>query len=414
MLYTQTMSNGLRMVCEPRPEAHSFSIAVWVKTGSCNEDPGNNGISHFTEHMLFKGTEKRSADQIAAEVDRVGGQINAFTGKEGTCFYIKVMDEDAELAVDVLSDIVLHSTFDQREIEKERGVILEEIAMVEDVPDELVQDLICSAVYGDHPLARTILGTKENVCSFRTKDFRQYTETYYVSGNMVVSVYGNFEREKLTDLVERYFCRDMRVGAESLSRCRPMERFVPGRACAEKDIEQLNVCLGFPGYAEETEQNLALAVLNNIVGGGMSSMLFQTIREQKGLAYSVYSYASSYSGAGTFHVYMGLSPENYPQAIGLTREILENLRGKIDDKRIADAAAQLKGTFVLSNERAGAAASAGAKSLLLHGRVITPDELLDRIRAVTPAQVRAAAAETLDFAAASIAVVGRGVKDVVF
>lgn len=408
MLYRKTMPNGLRIVGEKRDDVHSFALSVWVKAGSCNETEDINGISHFIEHMLFKGTEERTAKDIAAQIDRVGGQINAFTAKECTCFYVKVIDENIELAVDILSDLLLNSVFDEAEIDKERGVILEEIAMVEDAPDEMVHELISAAVYKGHPLGRTILGKPENIRRLTAGDMRAYMDKNYVSGNMLLSVAGNFDETRLEDLIDRYFCSSMKQGSAIKNDCQCGVAFKAERAASIKDIEQMNLCWGFPGVAYGDDRKFALSIINNILGGSMSSRLFQSVREQYGLAYSIFSYPSMYTSTGTFNIYAGMTLENCPRAFELIRKEIDNIKKNgISSEEMEDARMQMKGGYILSNENVAAIVNAMAKGELLLGKIQTEEDVLEKMNAVTIDDVNSLIGEVLDYSKMSMAAVGK-------
>ena len=408
MLYRKTMPNGLRIVGEKRNDVHSFTLSVWVKAGSCNETPEINGISHFIEHMLFKGTEKRTAKEIAAQIDRVGGQINAFTAKECTCFYVKVIDENIELAVDILSDLLLHSTLDKAEMDKERGVILEEIAMVEDTPDEVVHELISATVYKDHPLGRTILGKPENIRSLTPDDMRAYMADNYVSGNMLLSVAGNFDEAQLESLVDKYFCSEMKRGTAVKTSCDCTIDFTADRAEIIKDIEQMNLCWGFPGVSFGDDRKYALNIINNIMGGSMSSRLFQSVREQCGLAYSIFTYPSMYTSVGTFNIYAGMTLDNCPRAFELIRREIDTIKKNgISHEEMEDARMQMKGGYILSNENISATVNAMAKGELLLNRIQTQEDVLAKMNAVTLDEVNALINEVFDYSKMSMAAVGK-------
>ena len=408
MLYRKTMPNGLRIVGEKRNDVHSFALSVWVKAGSCNETEDINGISHFIEHMLFKGTQKRSAKDIAAEVDRVGGQINAFTAKECTCFYVKVIDENMELAVDMLSDLLLNSAFDRTEIDKERGVILEEIAMVEDAPDEIVHELISATIYKGHPLGRTILGKPDNIRRLSGDDMRSYMNKNYVSGNMLLSVAGNFDEVRLEELIDKYFCTSMKQGPEVNGDCGCGVSFNADRSEIVKDIEQMNLCWGFPGVAYGDDRKFALSIINNILGGSMSSRLFQSVREQYGLAYSIFSYPSLYTSTGSFNIYAGMTLDNCPRAFELIRKEIDEIKQNgISSEELEDARMQMKGGYILANENVSGVVNAMAKGELLLGRIQTEEEILEKMNAVTIDEVNDLINEVLDYSKMSMAVVGK-------
>ena len=291
MIKQKTMDTGVRVVTERMENVRSAAVGVWVDTGSVRERGMEQGASHFIEHMVFKGTERRTAEQIAIEMDAVGGNLNAFTAKECTCFYAKVLDEHLPMAVDLLSDITLHSVFDPAELNKERGVIMEEILMMEDSPEDLVAEEVNGAFFGDDPLASPILGTKETVSAFTRESLLAYKDKHYLPKNLVVACAGSFDEDALYGLIGDKF--RMEASPEA---ARPMTQAYPGGRrvrFVQKDVEQVHISFMTPGYPRDDQY--ALAVLSNIIGGGTSSRLFQNIREKRGLAYSLYSYPISYT-----------------------------------------------------------------------------------------------------------------------
>ena len=402
-----TLPGGLRVVGERLTHVRSCTVGVWVGVGSMNERPEENGLSHFIEHMVFKGTQNRSARDIAEEMDLAGGQLNAFTSKECTCFYAKVTDDELPLAVDILSDLVLRPVFDAGELEKERGVVLEEIAMVEDTPEDLVHELLSDAQYTGS-LRRPILGTAEKIRGYGREALQGYWARHYTPENMVVAIAGNYDWDAFVSLVERYFTPFSAPAGEA--RAPQAQAFTPGRLFREKDTEQTHLCLGFPGVPSDSDDLYALSVLGNALGGGMSSRLFQRIREELGLAYSVYTYSSSYRGVGSFCVYAGTTPAN---ASTVLSEILGELRrfvdGGLTDKEFKSAKAQLRGGFLLGLESSSGRMQALGRGLLLLGRTRTQEETLARIDAVTPDAVMDLARRLLT-ASPSAAVVGRGAQ----
>lgn len=402
-----TLPCGLRLAGERLPHVRSCTVGVWVRVGSMNELPEENGLSHFIEHMVFKGTQNRSARDIAEEMDLAGGQLNAFTSKECTCFYAKVTDDELPLAVDILADLALRPVFDAGELEKERGVVLEEIAMVEDTPEDLVHDLLSEAQYTGS-LRRPILGTADLIRGYGRDALQGYWARHYTPENMVVAIAGNYDWEAFVSLVERHFTPFSAPAGEL--RAPQAQAFTPGRLAREKDTEQTHLCLGFPGVPSDSDDLYALSVLGNALGGGMSSRLFQRIREELGLAYSVYTYSSSYQGLGSFCVYAGTTPDNAPTVLGELQSQLDLLlRDGLTDKEFRSAKAQLRGGFLLGLESSGGRMQALGRGHLLLGRVRTPEETLARIEAVTPDAVMDLARRLLG-QKASAAIVGRGAQ----
>ena len=399
-----TLPNGLRVVGEKLSHVRSCNVGIWVKVGSMNESPEENGMSHFIEHMVFKGTKTRSARDIAEEMDMVGGQLNAFTSKECTCYYAKVTDDELELAVDILADLALRPVFDEKELNKERGVVLEEIAMVEDTPEDLVHELLADAQY-DGSLRYPILGPGKLIRRYTREDMVRYWSRHYVPQNMVLSIAGNYDWDAFLQMVERYFDEFPNQNGEEAPFVE--QHFVSGRKARSKDTEQLHICMGFPGVESNHDDIYPLSVFNNALGGGMSSRLFQRIREDLGMAYSVYTYASSYRGVGSFNLYAGTNPENGKTVI---REIQEQmalfLRDGLTDKEFRSAKAQLRGGFLLGLESSSGRMQSLGRGMLLFGKTRTPEETIARIDAVTMDSVMEIAGRVLR-SEPSAAIVGR-------
>lgn len=379
------LDNGLWVVTEPMDHVRSVAVGVWVGVGSLNETKEENGLSHFIEHMVFKGTQKRSAKDFAQQMDAVGGNLNAFTGKDCTCFYAKVIDEDLDLAVDILADLTRNGVFDPVELEKERGVILEEIAMVEDTPEDLVHELLAEAQFESGPLGRTILGPDEQIKQYSRQTLLDYRHTHYVPENTVIAVSGHYDEEKLKQIIEKYFGDWEKRSFTPL----PFEQaFYNKQLFYEKDTEQVQICFGYEGASSGSDDSYAMAVLNNVVGGGMSSRLFQKIREDMGMAYSVYSYPISYQYTGVFNVYAGTSPEN---VLAVMKEIVAEMnklaKNGITQEEFEHGKSQLKGSFLLGLESVSGRMQGLGRSQLLLGSVKEIDETLEAIEAVTIDQV---------------------------
>lgn len=376
-----TLSNGLRVVAEKIPHFRSVSVGLWIGAGSMYETAEENGLSHFIEHMLFKGTQRRSAKQIAQEMDAIGGQMNAFTAKECTCYYAKVIDEHFEKALDLLSDLVLGATFDEAEFEKERGVILEEIAMVEDTPEDLVYELLAQAIFGDQSLARPILGPAQQIRTASRDTLVQFRNRHYRPDNTVLAVAGNYDWTQLKELAEKMLGA---WGSDQAPSSLPAPAITqPGRLVREKDIEQVHVCLGYPGVAQGSEDLYPLSVLNNLFGGGMSSRLFQRIREEMGAVYSVYSYPTTYPGCGTLTLYAGTSPEQAQKVIDeIHAQTQLLLRDGITKEEFEQSRDQLKGSYILGLESTSSRMSSIGRSRLLLENLQTPEETIAKIEAV--------------------------------
>lgn len=399
-----TLPNGLRIVGERLTYVRSCTVGVWVKVGSTNETQRENGLSHFIEHMVFKGTQTRSARDIAEEMDMVGGQLNAFTSKECTCFYAKVIDNNLKLAVDILADLALRPTFDEKELNKERGVVLEEIAMVEDTPEDLVHELLADAEF-DGSLSYPILGPKAGIQRYSREDMLAYWHRHYVPRNMVLAIAGNYDWDAFVKLAETYF--DSFPNPDGEETPQQSQRFTSGRIARAKDTEQLHICMGLPGVPSGSDELYAISVFNNALGGGMSSRLFQRIREELGMAYSVYTYSGSYSQIGSFNVYAGTTPENGETVIGEMQEQMALfLKNPLTDKEFKSAKAQLRSGYVLGLESSSGRMQNVGRGLLLQNRLRTPEEVLAKIDAVTPERVEAIARQVLA-AVPCAAVVGK-------
>lgn len=381
MITRHTLPNGIRLVMEKIPSVRSISLGIWIAAGSKYEQEDNNGISHFIEHMLFKGTDKRSAREIAEAFDSIGGILNAFTSKEYTCYYARILDEHVSLAIDILADMFFHSRFERQEIEKEKNVILEELKMYEDTPEEVVHDLISQATYAQHSLGFTILGREEVLHTFTADSFREYMQRFYIPANIVISVAGNIDEKEIIQLVETYF-------GHFTSDYTPIVTAKPTitheHLLRVKDTEQAHMCLAFEGLPLGDSRIYALSILNNIFGGSMSSRLFQEIREERGLAYSVYSYHSSYLDTGTVQVYAGTTPNQLETVYELCMGIVEHLiAGQITEKELHNSKEQLKGNLMLSLESTNSRMSRLGKNELLLHRHLTLDEVIKHIEAVT-------------------------------
>jgi predicted Zn-dependent peptidase len=379
------LDNGIRVVSQEMPDHRSVSLGIWVENGSRHESTRENGISHFIEHLLFKGTERRSAAQIAEEMDAIGGVLNAFTAKEHTCYYAKILDEDLPLAIDLLTDIFLHSVFDRDEIERERSVILQEISQAEDTPDDYIHDLFSLDFFKDHPLARPICGSAETVNSFRRQDFLTFFKSRYRPRRVVVAAAGHLRHEQLV----RAF--NERLGSVSDSTYDGRSNSQDGAPEMQsgifqhtKSLEQAHLCLGVLGVHQTHPQRYTAYILNTLLGGGMSSRLFQEIREKRGKAYSVYSFSSSYKDVGYLGVYAGTSLEWVEEVVELILKELKQLAaGDIKDEEIRRTQGQLVGSMMLGLESTDSWMSHIARNEIYFGEPITTDEICRGIRAVS-------------------------------
>lgn len=380
------LNNGLRVVTEKIPTCRSVAIGIWVKTGSRNETQLNNGISHFIEHMLFKGTERHSAKDIAEVFDGIGGNVNAFTSKEYTCYYAKVLDEHLSIAVDILSDMFFNSVFNEEELEKEKNVIFEEIAMYEDTPDDLVHDLVAKAAYGSHPLGYTILGTQAHLSGMKPNDLRAYMKECYTIENTVIAVAGNID-DSVFGLLEKHFGH---FDVSGMQQNQEEPAFMSERVFQAKTTEQNHICLSLPGLSLREENLYPMVLLNNAIGGGMSSRLFQEIREKRGLAYSVYSYHSSHIDNGVFTIYTGTAPKQTEEVLKVTIEMLSEIAEKgMTDAELRKGKEQLKGSLILSLESTNSRMNRIGKNELMTGRHYTLDEMINRIESVEMEHIHA-------------------------
>ena len=351
-----TLANGVRVLSEEIPSVKSASIGIWINTGSRNETPENNGISHFIEHMLFKGTKKRNFQQIAQSLESVGGYMNAFTSKEHTCYYARVLDEFVEEAVDVLSDMVLNSTFPVKEMEKEKTVVLEEIKRSEDDPDDLVHEYFEKHIYGNHPFGRPIIGTAENIKAFTRDNLFNYTRSFYSNENVILTAAGNLTHNQLVKLAEKYLNRKRKREGKRKSFQTTKQKHLAYRQAGfskeyVKPIQQAHLCTGTIAFNVHNKMRYPGLVMNSVLGDGMSSRLFQQIREKHGLAYSVYSFLTMMKETGVFGVYVGTDKNSVQNAIELTYNELHKLKTKpLATTELKRAKAQLKGSMLMSLE----------------------------------------------------------------
>ena len=393
------LPGGLRVISESVPGVRSVAFGVWVGVGSRDETPSLAGASHYLEHLLFKGTRRRDALAIAAELEAVGGELNAFTAKEYTCYYARVLDNDLPLAVDVICDMVTSSVLASREVDNERTVILEEIAMHDDDPGDAVHDLFADIVWPQAPLGRPVLGTVESITAITRNAIAGYYRRRYRPGNLVVAAAGNLDHNALVRLVRRAFGDVAAAGEAAPAAPRVGGRpplFVPGSAVVSRPTEQANFVLGATGLPRLDERRFALGVLNAAFGGGMSSRLFQEVREKRGLAYSVYSFTSSYADTGLFGVYAGCHPKRARDVLELCREQLAIVAtGGLSAEELERGKGQMRGGLVLGLEDTGSRMSRLGKSELVYGELMRIDEILAAIDAVTLDDVQQLASELL-------------------
>ena len=398
-----TLKNGLTVALDQRPDAHSAAISIHVAAGNRFETAPISGISHFIEHMVFKGTESRSAEDIARESDIMGGQLNAFTAKEHTCFYSRALTEHVPRTLHLMCDMLCNPLFDDHDIETEKGVVLEEIGMYEDSPEDLCSDLLNATCYKDKPLGFNILGTRDTVKSFTADMLREYMATTYAPERIVITLCGNFDREVVLELLDSYFgskrtmCNPVRYDTMSID---------GGISIKHRDSEQTQLAFCFNGLPYGHELRYASSFFSSLLGGASSSKINQRIREELGLAYSTYSFTSNYLGTGMFGVSAGLAPKNQEKFFKEVADILRKTRDEITQEEIEMTREQFKAGLVLSNESMAAIASSAGRQLLLNGRYTDLSEILSLIGRVTIDQVKESARLVTDYSTIALSAVG--------
>jgi predicted Zn-dependent peptidase len=401
----KVLPHGLTVITEQMQHIRSASIGIWLETGSRDEDSESNGISHFIEHMVFKGTKHRTAEEIARQVDSIGGNMDAFTAKECICFNVKVLDEHVPVALDILADLVLHPVFDAQDITRERGVILEEIKMDEDNPDYLVHEIFTQNFWKDHPLGKPILGTKETVKRFERQTVHDTYAHRFAPGNIIVSAAGNLDHDKFVELVSKHF-EHMKPATNGFHSGQPkiVSRIILRN---KKALEQVQLCLGVPCHPIAHEQRHAGYVLNTLLGGGMSSRLFQNIRERQGLAYSIYSDLNPYRDTGCLAVYAGTSRASTTKVVQSVVEEFRKLKQEpVSDEELRRSKDQLKGSLMLSLESSTARMSNLARQEMYFERFYDLDELIEKIEAVTAADLQNLANEFFQTEKVAVAALG--------
>ena len=404
MIVSEQFDNGLRLLTEPMPGVRSVSFGVWLTRGSRHERAAHSGIAHLVEHMLFKGTATRSAQDIAQEIDSIGGQLDAFTAKECASYYVKVLDEHLPRAVGVLADLLQHPKFDPDEVAREKKVVLEEIKMVEDTPDDLVHEIFTQRFWSGHPLGRPILGVPATVAPMDSTTLRDYFTRVYTAGNLVIAAAGNVEHEGVRNLVAEAFA-DLPANGEAVPVTPPTA--VPGLIVRDKAIEQCHVCLGVNGYPQQHDDRYVSYLLNIVLGGSMSSRLFQNIRERRGLAYAVSSGLISYQDGGALTIYAGCDADAVREVIDLVVAELQDLRDNfISQEELRRAQDHLKGSLVLSLESSSSRMSHMARQQMYFGRQFTLEDTLRGVEAVTLDDVRRVARDLLPPGSLSATVLG--------
>ncbi|NLI11978.1 M16 family metallopeptidase [Pelotomaculum propionicicum] len=399
-----TLDNNVQILTEKMPHVRSVSLGFFIDTGSRYEVPEINGVSHFIEHMLFKGTKQRTAKDIAEELDAVGGQLNAFTTKEFTCYYARVLDEHFDLALDLLSDMFFNSKFEAQDIDRERNVIIEEIKMYEDTPDELVHDIFASSIWSGHALGQPIIGTADVISNLSREKLIDYYNTHYTPGKLIIAAAGNIDHDIVTNKIRSVFEKSEGAGQARIMTVPEPKRDV---VCRSKETEQVHLCVGTPGLCLDHEKIYVMQVLNTILGGGLSSRLFQEIREQRGLVYSVYSYHSSYHDTGLFCIYAGLSKQNVDQALSLIFKQVKDIRQSgVKDEELQRAKEQLKGGLLLSLENVNTRMSRLGKSQLYLGKVVSPEDIVQKVNRVTVTQIQELARDMMSPESFTLATIG--------
>ncbi len=400
------LKNNITVITEVLPYLRSASLGIWVRVGSANEDENNNGIAHIIEHMLFKGTKHRDAKQIADEMARIGGNMNAFTSKECTSYYATTLSEHLPITIDILSDMFLNSLIDENALKKEKGVIIEEIDMYDDSPEDLVHEMLQQRVWKNHPLGYLISGTKKIVRKVTREEILDFMSTYYVGENIIISVAGNFVEDEIIKILEEKFAMIPATSERQNSiLSKPVYNRV--RCKRDKDIEQLHCNIAFDSISYLSDERYVLSVLNNIFGGSINSRLFQQIRENSGLTYSIYSYGSSYRETGLFHIYAAMNPTQTKTVIKKIHNIINDIKKHgVTEDELSMTKEQIKTELILGNESAKSRMNANGKAMMNRGRIVTIEELVDEINKVTRTRVTDFANKFFDFDSASISLVG--------
>ncbi|MBI5025353.1 MAG: insulinase family protein [Nitrospirae bacterium] len=385
MYKKEFLSNGIPVITETTEGMRSVCIGIWVNVGSRHESNDKNGVSHFLEHMFFKGTRKRTARDIAVEIDSIGGELNAFTSRESTTFYVKVLDEHVPKGIELLTDVFLHSTFPEEDIEKERRIIKEEIKMVEDTPDDYIHDLFSRTVWGEEGLGQSVLGRRETIKTFTREDLVEHIRKYYGTRDTIVACAGNFEQDALIHSLEHNLGSLRRASEPERG---PAPKFMSKVNIIPKDLSEVHICLGLEGLPQGSEERYSIYLLNTILGAGVSSRLFQEIREKRGLAYSIYSFISSYYDTGLWAVYAGTGRKRAREVINLIADELRGLSNTITSDELQRAKDQLKGNLILALESTSSRMTNIARQEIYYGRYFSPDEIMKAVDAVTLEEIK--------------------------
>ena len=411
MYKCQTLENGLTIIGEEIPYLKSISLGVWVKAGSIIETKENSGVSHFIEHMLFKGTKNRSSKELAREIDNLVGVVNAFTSKECTCFYVKLLDEHIDIGIDVLSDMILNSCFDKKDIEKEKSVILEELKMYEDSPDDLSYDLLLENIYKDHSLGMNILGDRNTLKNFKRENILDYYNKYYVPNNSVISICGNFNFEEIVEKIKDKF-KTWKAKEVDINTTEP--KFNSCIIKKNKDIEQVNLAINLKAIPMINDREVyALSVVNNVFGGSISSRLFQKIREEKGLVYSIYSSQTLYQECGELGIFASTSNENVEEVYKLILDEIDLIRNEyISLQEIHESKEQLKGSYMLDRESTSSRMMSNGKNLLMRNKVDDEQDIIDYINKVEYKDVVEIIEKVFNKENIGVCIVGKDVENI--
>ncbi len=382
------LPSGLTVITERMDRVETVSLGAYIGTGSRHERPEENGVSHFLEHMAFKGTERRSAAAIAEEIEAVGGHINAYTAREQTAYYVKVLKEDTALAADIIGDILTHSTFEPEELERERGVILQEIGQANDTPDDIIFDHFQTAAFPDQALGRPVLGSEDGIRGMPRSTLMGYMKRHYAHNNCVIAAAGNLHHEAILDLVREHFSDLPSDPPPSM----PGATYHGGEFREDRDLDQVHIVLGFPSVGYGDPDYYPTILLSTLLGGGMSSRLFQEIREKRGLVYSIYSFAAPYVDGGIFGIYAGTGESEAAELMPVTLGELIKVQSEVTEAELARARAQVKASLLMSLESTGSRIEQLARQIQIHGRVIPTQETIGKLNKVTPADIQRAAA----------------------
>lgn len=397
-----TLRNGLRVVSDQMPHVETVTIGTWVDVGSRFEAENENGLSHMLEHMAFKGTHRRSALDIAEEIENVGGYLNAYTSREHTTYFARLLKEDLNLGVDILGDILQHSTFNADELERERGVIIQEIGQAEDTPDDIVFDLMQMAAYPDQPMGRPILGTTELVNAYNRNDLENYMSNHYKAENMAVVAAGNLDHDNFVKIVEDHFSAlDLKRAQEKVKTI-----YKGGEARVERDLEQINLLFGFDGIQFDDPDYYAAQIMSTIFGGGMSSRLFQEVREKRGFVYSIYSYMGSYVDGGTFGIHAGTGPDQVAELIPVVGDELKKMTDNVSEQEVNRAKAQMKAGILMSLENTTSRMEQLGRQQMIFGRHISRDEVIDKINSIDTKNITDCANRILSGSKLSLGAIG--------